>query len=121
MSKREARALQQASAEGPSTPSSRLRWGRGRTTMSDEGAANTGVSQTPDGRVSETAVMARREGNNPEVITLSGTSNTEVHQLLLEQVARLRELLSGKEAELAEVKSGFDLCPRRSRNCTARG
>ena len=73
--------------------------------MSDEGAANTGVSQTPDGRVSETAEMARREeGNNPEVITPSGTSNTEVHQLL-EQVARLRELLSGKEAELAEVKS----------------
>ena len=87
MSKREARALQQASAEGPSTLSSRLRWGRGRTTMSDEGAANTGVSQTPNGRVYETAGMARREeGNNPEAITPRQTYNTEVH---LEQVARL--------------------------------
>ena len=47
--------------------------------MGDEAAANTGVSQTPDGHVSETAKMARREGgNNPEVITPSGTSNTEV-------------------------------------------
>jgi chromosome segregation ATPase len=37
----------------------------------------------------------------PEVVT---PSETDVHQLL-EQMARMRELLSTKEAELAEVKS----------------
>lgn len=107
MSKREVRALREALVgDLPIRPISRLRSGRGRRTrMADEASGNPRVSPGEGVQISETVETARGEdGTSPEMETRGGSSSTEVHQLL-EQVARLRELLTGKEAELAEVKS----------------
>ena len=106
MSKREARALKQSfCSESIALCQGRLRSGRVRTKMSD-GATDAHPrrrSATPRPQDLEDAVGEQSEMTAilPEVVT---PSETDVHQLL-EQVARMRELLRTKEAELAEVKS----------------
>ena len=106
MSKREARALEQSlCSESIALCQGRLRLGRVRTEMS-EGATDAHPrcgSATPRAQDLGEAVGERSETTAilPEVVT---PSETDVHQLL-EQMAHMRELLSSKEAELAEVKS----------------
>lgn len=59
-----------------------------------QAAATTGASSGSSGR----------DEGHPEMAARGSTPDADVHQLL-EQLARMRELLSGKEAELAEVRS----------------
>ena len=106
MSKREARTLQKSLPLGCLyRPTGRLRSGRNRVNMSETRTEGAGDNPEGEVRVAEAVEeLERIHEEAPEMTHRGSVSETDIHQVL-EQLARMRELLNGREAELAEVKS----------------